>query len=215
MVAIDAGAEDVALDGDVFEIVTGPDRLGRCARRARGRGRGDRVGRAGDAADDAHARRGGPTLRTLMRLIEALEEHDDVQARARELRRGRRRAGARGRGLSPARHGAALFWIVAGTLHFVIPRQYQAIVPPYLERWKRELVIASGVAELAGGVAVLPERPGAAPAGGCWPRWWPVYPANIHMAVNAKDFPKVPEPALWARLPVQGLFAWLTWRGTK
>ena len=114
-----------------------------------------------------------------------------------------------------ARLGAAIFWIVAGTMHFVIPRQYQAIVPPYLARWKKELVVASGIAEIAGGVAVLPEatRRGA--------RWWllvtlvAVYPANIHMAVNSKDFPKIPAAALWARLPVQGLFALLTWRGTR
>jgi len=114
-----------------------------------------------------------------------------------------------------ARLGAALFWIVAGTLHFVIPRQYEAIVPPYLARWRRGLVVASGVAELAGGVAVLPgrSRRGA--------RWWllatlaAVYPANIHMAMHPDQFPKIPRAALWARLPVQGLFALVTWRGTR
>jgi uncharacterized membrane protein len=110
---------------------------------------------------------------------------------------------------------AAAFWVFAGAMHFVIPRQYEAIVPPSLGRWKKELVVASGVAEIAGGVAILPEgtRRGA--------RWWllatlvAVYPANIHMAVNSKDFPKIPPAALWARLPVQGLFALLTWRGTQ
>ena len=114
-----------------------------------------------------------------------------------------------------ARAGAALFWVVAGTMHFVIPRQYEAIVPPSLAEWKRELVVASGIAELAGGVAILPERTrrGA--------RWWllatlaAVYPANIHMALHPEQFPKVPAAALWIRLPVQGLFALLTWRGTR
>jgi uncharacterized membrane protein len=114
-----------------------------------------------------------------------------------------------------ARLGTALFWIVAGTMHFVIPRQYQAIVPPRIARWKREVVVVSGLAEIAGGVAVLPDgtRRGA--------RWWllatlaAVYPANIHMAVNAKDFPRIPAPALWGRLPVQFLFAWITWQGTR
>jgi uncharacterized membrane protein len=114
-----------------------------------------------------------------------------------------------------ARFGAGMFWIVAGVLHFVIPRQYQAIVPPAIARWKREAVVVSGVAEIAGGLAVLPEstRRGA--------RWWllatlaAVYPANIHMAVNAKDFARIPAPALWARLPVQFLFGWITWRGTR
>ena len=113
------------------------------------------------------------------------------------------------------RIAAAGFWLLAGTMHFVIPRQYQAIVPPYLARWKKEIVVASGIAEIAGGVAVLPDatRRGA--------RWWllatlvAVYPANIHMAINSKDFPNIPAAALWARLPVQGLFALLTWRGTR
>jgi uncharacterized membrane protein len=113
------------------------------------------------------------------------------------------------------RIAAAAFWVFAGTMHFVIPRQYEAIVPPYLARWNKELVVASGLAEIAGGVAILPDstRRGA--------RWWllatliAVYPANIHMAINSKDFPKIPSAALWARLPVQGLFALLTWRGTR
>jgi uncharacterized membrane protein len=114
-----------------------------------------------------------------------------------------------------ARLGTALFWIVAGTMHFVIPRQYQAIVPPRIARWRREVVVVSGLAEIAGGVAVLPDRTRRSA------RWWllatlaAVYPANIHMAVNAKDFPRIPEPALWARLPVQFLFGWITWLGTK
>jgi uncharacterized membrane protein len=114
-----------------------------------------------------------------------------------------------------ARYVTAVFWIVGGALHFVIPRSYEAIVPPSIARWKRELVIASGVAEIAGGVAVLSERTrkGA--------RWWllatlvAVYPANIHMAVNSKDFERIPPPALWARLPFQFLFGWMTWRGTE
>jgi uncharacterized membrane protein len=113
------------------------------------------------------------------------------------------------------RIAAAAFWVFAGAMHFVIPRQYEAIVPPSLARWKKEIVVASGIAEIAGGVAIVPgwTRRGA--------RWWllatlvAVYPANIHMALNAKDFPKIPEAALWARLPVQGLFALLTWRGTQ
>ncbi len=113
------------------------------------------------------------------------------------------------------RIAAAAFWVSAGAMHFVIPRQYRAIVPPYLARWKKELVVASGIAEIAGGVAIWPKqtRRGA--------RWWllatlvAVYPANIHMAINSKDFPNIPVPALWARLPVQGLFALLTWRGTR
>jgi uncharacterized membrane protein len=114
-----------------------------------------------------------------------------------------------------ARVATAAFWIVAGVMHFVIPRQYEGIVPPRITRWRKQCVVVSGVAEIAGGIAVLPERTrrGA--------RWWllallaAVYPANIHMAVNSKEFARIPPAALWARLPVQFLFGWMTWRGTE
>lgn len=118
-------------------------------------------------------------------------------------------------GNTRARRGAAGFWIVAGVAHFLIPRQYESIVPPPLERWRREVVVVSGAAEIAGGVAVvLPRTRRAA-------RWWllatlaAVYPANIHMCLHSERFPQIPVALLWARLPVQGLFAWLTWRGTE
>ena len=113
------------------------------------------------------------------------------------------------------RLGTALFWIAGGALHWVIPREYESYVPPRLGRWRKELVVASGVAEIAGGVAVLPDQTRR------WARWWllatlvAVYPANINMAINSKDFPAIPAPALWARLPFQFLFALMTWRGTR
>lgn len=113
------------------------------------------------------------------------------------------------------RYGLAAFWVFAGAMHFVIPRQYEAIVPPQLARWKRELVIASGVAELAGGLAVLPERTRRGS------RWWllamlvAVFPANVYMAVEADRFKDIPAPALWGRLPFQAVFGWFTWRGTR
>jgi YebC/PmpR family DNA-binding regulatory protein len=77
--AIDAGAEDVALDGDVWEVVTAPGDL-QAVREA--------LEQAGVELDSAELVM-RPTTRTpvddgdvprLMRLIETLEEHDDVQA---------------------------------------------------------------------------------------------------------------------------------------
>jgi uncharacterized membrane protein len=106
------------------------------------------------------------------------------------------------------------FWIVAGAMHFVIPRQYQAIVPASLRRWRKELVVVSGIAEAAGGLMVIPVSTRRAA------RWWllatlaAVYPANVEMALHPERFPKIPPAALWARLPVQFVFGWITWRGT-
>ena len=107
------------------------------------------------------------------------------------------------------------FWISAGTLHFALPRTYKAIVPTCLVGWQGEVVAASGAAEIAGGLAVIPARTRRIA------RWWllatvvAIFPANLHMAVNAKQFARIPAPALWARLPVQFLFGWMTWRGTR
>jgi len=112
------------------------------------------------------------------------------------------------------RYGAALFWTVAGAMHFVRPGFYEAIVPP-LRRFKREVAIASGVAELVGAVAVIPHRTRR------FARTWllatllAVYPANVHMALEPERYRRIPRSLLWARLSVQGLFAWITWRGTE
>jgi uncharacterized membrane protein len=100
-------------------------------------------------------------------------------------------------------------FLATGILHFLRPRMYEAIMPRYLPA-HRELVFASGVAEIAGGVGVLHSRT-AKPAG-----WWliatliAIFPANVEMAVHAKRFRKIPRPLLWTRLPIQGaLIAWV------
>lgn len=114
-----------------------------------------------------------------------------------------------------SRLATALLWCFAGTMHFVVPRSYEAIVPRSISRWKREAVIVSGAAEIAGGVAMLPHATRRAA------RWWllgvlaAVYPANIQMAVNAERYPSLRPALLWARLPFQFLFAAGTWRGTR
>jgi len=105
------------------------------------------------------------------------------------------------------------FWIFAGIMHFVIPKQYEAIVPDYLPAHK-ELVAASGVAEIAGGVAVL--HPRTRPLA----RWWllgvlaAVYPANIWMVQKPERYANIPRWALWARLPLQFVCAAWTWKAT-
>jgi uncharacterized membrane protein len=113
----------------------------------------------------------------------------------------------------------AAFFTTTGVLHFVIPRSYQAMMPPSLPA-HREAVIVSGLAEIAGGAAVLPPRTRR------FARWWllallvAVFPANVHMALNPEqvrglDLNRVPRWALWARLPLQPLaMAWV-WRATR
>jgi uncharacterized membrane protein len=103
---------------------------------------------------------------------------------------------------------AGPFFVFAGVMHFVIPKTYQRIVPPYLPA-PRALVYASGVAEIAGGVGLMSTS---------WRRragYWliatllAIFPASLHMALHADEFPQIPGKALWARLPFQGVF--ITW----
>jgi uncharacterized membrane protein len=105
---------------------------------------------------------------------------------------------------------AGPFFVFAGLMHFLKPRMYERIMPPYVPA-HRELVFASGVAEIAGGAALMAPDPRVRTAGA----WWTVatmaavFPANVHMALNPGDYPQIPRAALYARLPAQALFvAW-------
>jgi uncharacterized membrane protein len=106
---------------------------------------------------------------------------------------------------------AGPFFVFAGVMHFVKPKLYVRIVPPYIPA-AEAMVYASGVAEIAGGAGLMHPR-SRRPAG-----WWliatmfAVLPANVHMAQHADQFPQVPggARALWARLPFQAVFvAWV------
>jgi len=113
----------------------------------------------------------------------------------------------------------AAFFTFAGVMHFVIPRRYEAIVPDSLPMSARAAVTISGVAEIAGGLGVVPEvtRPVA--------RWWliavlaAVFPANVHMAVSPEkirglESSTLPRWVLWARLPLQAVLVRWVWRAT-
>ena len=104
-------------------------------------------------------------------------------------------------------------FVAVGILHFVIPRQFEAIVPPYLPA-HRELVYASGVTELAGALGSM--HPRTRRAGGMLQlaTLIGVFPANVDMAINADKYPEIPEAALWARLPLQALFVFFIVRAT-
>jgi uncharacterized membrane protein len=87
---------------------------------------------------------------------------------------------------------------------------YEAIMPGWLPA-HRELVYASGVAEIAGALAVLHPSAEVQRWGGLWlvATLVAVFPANLHMALNPEDYKKIAPAALWARLPIQGAFiAW-------
>jgi uncharacterized membrane protein len=119
-----------------------------------------------------------------------------------------------GRDTKRSTRALAAFFSFAGAMHFVRTRTYMAIMPDYLPA-HRELVYASGVAEIAGGLGALSERTRGA-AG-----WWlaatmvAVFPANLHMALHPERYRRIPRALLYARLPAQAVFIAWALRATR
>jgi uncharacterized membrane protein len=104
-----------------------------------------------------------------------------------------------------------VLFVGAGVNHFLRPDFYVAIMPPYLP-WHLELVYSSGVCEVGLGVLLLVRRWSVAAAWGLIALLVAVFPANLHMALNATAYPAFSPALLWFRLPLQGvLIAWAYW----
>jgi uncharacterized membrane protein len=107
----------------------------------------------------------------------------------------------------------AAIYVGAGVLHFVAPKIYLRIVPPYLPA-HRLLVALSGVAEIVVGLGLL------FPATRVWAAWGlialllAIFPANVYMAYGAK-FQQISPWIRWGRLPLQGLLIWWAYQYTK
>jgi uncharacterized membrane protein len=107
-----------------------------------------------------------------------------------------------------------VMYLANGCLHFLKPRMYEAIMPDYLPA-HRELVLASGAAEMAGGAGLLSERT-KRPAG-LWliATLLAVFPANLHMALHPERYRQFPRWALYARLPIQAGLIAQVWRVSR
>lgn len=116
-------------------------------------------------------------------------------------------------GRAAAVYALAALFIVAGVLHFAIPRSYAAIVPPFLPA-RRFLVYLSGAAELAGGVGLLVPRLRRPAALGLIALLAAVFPANVQMLANAlaAGKPQWQVTLLWARLPLQFVLICIIWK---
>ena len=113
-----------------------------------------------------------------------------------------------------ARRAMGAAFIVAGTAHLAMPDPFLAHLPGWV-RFAEAIAYASGVLEIAGGLAlVVPwhrENVGRAIAA----YLVLVFPANVYVAVAGVDVPGQPDGWYhWARLPFQALFVWWALRST-
>ena len=111
---------------------------------------------------------------------------------------------------------AAVFFTVAGVLHFLKSAMYMKIMPPYIP-WHLPLVYASGAAEIAGGLGILVPTLRRLAALGLVALLIAVFPANVYMATNPAEAgaSALPAAALWGRLLLQPIFIWWVLWSTK
>ena len=104
---------------------------------------------------------------------------------------------------------AAIFYVFAGSLHFVRPEMYLRIMPPYIPSHPA-MVRISGFFEIAGGLGLLLKQTRRAAAWGLVALLIAVFPANLYMATNPAEAGALAiAPALrWGRLPIQALLIW-------
>lgn len=105
------------------------------------------------------------------------------------------------------------FYVFAGVMHFVKPKIYLKMMPPYLPA-HLTLVYLSGVAEILLGLLLW--IPSARPlaAWGIIALLVAVFPANVYMLQRGGPAFKVPTWTLWVRLPLQGLLiVWAYYSG--
>lgn len=108
---------------------------------------------------------------------------------------------------------AAIFYVVAGALHFIKAEPYLRIMPPYIP-WHVAMVRVSGACEILGGLGLLVSGTRRAASWGLVALLIVVFPANIYMAIHPIEAGATSiAPVLrWGRLPLQLLLVWwLLW----
>jgi uncharacterized membrane protein len=104
----------------------------------------------------------------------------------------------------------AIFFIVAGGLHFLVPQNYLKVMPPYLPA-PLTLVRMSGAAEILGGLGLFAPSTRRAAAWGVVALLIAVLPVHLFMVIDHASFASIPLWALWLRLPLQLPLIYWAW----
>lgn len=109
---------------------------------------------------------------------------------------------------------AFVWFFVGGIGHFLIPKTFISVVPPYVP-FPVEIVYFTGVCEIAGALALL-YQPLRSLVGIllallalC------VTPVHIQMLIEADKYAGLGPVVLWGRLLFQPVFIWIVWQSTR
>lgn len=107
----------------------------------------------------------------------------------------------------------AFLYAFAGVFHFLKPRFFLAIMPPFVPA--HQLMVAlSGAAEILLAIGLLFPQTCSLAAWGIIVLLLAVFPANIYMATSGK-FTALPQWALYLRLPLQFVLIWWAYQYTQ
>lgn len=108
-------------------------------------------------------------------------------------------------------YAMAAFFAGAGFMHFINPKFFLRIMPPYIP-WHKPIVYLSGLAEIGlAGLLLIPQY-------SVWAAWGiiallvAVFPANLYHLTSGGAGMRIPQWALIIRLPLQFvLIGWAYW----
>jgi uncharacterized membrane protein len=105
----------------------------------------------------------------------------------------------------------SVFFVVAGLNHFLMPDNYEQIMPPLLP-WHLGLIYVSGVAEVLGGIGILIAGFRRFAGWGLIALLIAVFPANIYAAVHGLGSGPLSHWLMVIRLPFQAVLVfWVYW----
>ena len=107
-----------------------------------------------------------------------------------------------------------LFYIMAGTNHFINPDWYVRIVPPILP-FKTAIVYISGILEIILGTLLIFPKTRFIASWGLILLLVAVYPANIYVALTNGEVMDTTPLIAWGRLPFQFVFIGLAYWHSK
>jgi len=110
-------------------------------------------------------------------------------------------------------YAAAFAFLIAGVSHFTNPSFFIEMMPPFIPA-HAEMVMISGVAEIAGAVGLMIPSTRKAAGIGLLALLVAVFPANVYVAIAGRTVDGMTSVSWlnWVRLPFQFVYiVWIYW----
>ncbi|PSR53584.1 DoxX family protein [Adhaeribacter arboris] len=107
-----------------------------------------------------------------------------------------------------------LLYVGAGIVHFLRPKMYLTIMPPWLP-FPRFLILMSGICEVVFGLLLIPAQTRPLGAWLIIALLIAVFPANVQMTLQYTELHRAGWQLTWLRLPLQAVLIWWAYSFTS